>query len=234
MKRSIARALGLLLVPLLAFSAPGGGYAEPAPLSMTAHVWIHDFLAEAEARGMPLTESFWYEPGIHTGQHSYNITIAQTPDYSIGFSIFSEDGVAISSCSMRLASAMLRSDELVEAARALWAAVGCMIAASDPASVPADEAALRAALCEDLPAALLRGEEVDARFTLRGITYLLWAGEAPGAFLGESDIPFDGYLADFVVSVGVPDDWEPDDDSGPEDTDAAEPTETTMPQAAPD
>lgn len=174
---------------------------QPVTPAQTAQQWIRGFLGAADAQGLALAESLTYDPGMRTGQHSYQITIAEASGYDIGLAVFSEDGVAISMCSMRLTSALLRSDELVCAADTMWRAARAMIAASDPTAAQESLDAFCEALCYDLPAALLRGERVDVSDVWQGVRYSLWAGAVEDAYYGDSSDPFDGYIVDFVAQA---------------------------------
>ena len=173
---------------------------QPVTLPMTAQQWIRSFLGAASTQGLTLEDDFTYEPGMHTGQHSYSITIAEMPAYVIGMSVFSDDGVDITICSIRLTSAMLHSSELVQAGDTLWRAARAMIAASDPEAAQEDIGVLCEALCADLPAALIRGEEVDVSQVRQGLNYSLWAGLVADAFV----ISADGYIVDFMVQADMP------------------------------
>jgi len=182
---------------------PESDAGQPAGFPVTAQQWIQGFHIAADAQELALKDSFSYDPGILTGQHIYDITFAKTPSYVIGLSVLSDDGVAISSCSMRMASVMLRSDELVRANDALWRAARAMLAASDPEAKQEDIEELCGALSPDLPAALIRGERVDATRMLGNISCALWAGFEEDAFFGDSPDPSGGYIVDFVIWVGA-------------------------------
>lgn len=177
--------------------------AHPVAFQTTAQQWMRDFQTAAKAQGLTLPGSFSYEPGMYTGQHSYDITIAETDLYTIGMTLFSDDGVNITLCSMRFASALLRTNELVQANDLLWRAAWAMIVASDLEATPEDIQALLDALCPDLSAALIRGERVEASSAREGIRYSLWAGFEMEAFFDESMVPSDGYIVDFVAEPDV-------------------------------
>ena len=179
------------------------GVGQPTGFSVTAQQWILGFHIAAGAQDMTLENNFSYYPGTFTGQHIYDLTFAETSSYVIGLSVLSDDGVAITSCSMRMASAMLRSDELVEASDALWRAARMMIAASEPEAEQEDIEALCRALCPDLPTALIRGEQVEAVHMLGSITCTLSASFEENAFFGDSPEPVDGYIVDFVIQSGA-------------------------------
>ncbi|MCL2544710.1 MAG: hypothetical protein FWE77_02195 [Clostridia bacterium] len=199
MKKVFARALILLLILALPFPAVAG---EGAPLSMTAQEWTCGFLGAAQAMGLPLEEEeFVYERGA-TGQHGYTLTIAQAPDHAVSLGVFSEDGTAISICSLRLVSAVLGPDELAQAVSVFAHASRAMVMASDPDATADDADAVGPALYADLPAALLRGVRVDSTHTLRGVRYSLWMGFEPESFFGDAPVPSDGYVMDFTVRAG--------------------------------
>ena len=183
---------------------PESNAGQPAGFPVTAQQWIQGFYIAAGVQELVLENSFFYCPGMVTGQHIYDLTLAETPVYVIGLSVLSDDGVAISSCSMRMTSAMLRPGELVKANDALWRAARAMIAASEPEAGQADIEALCGALCPDLPAALIRGEQVEATHTLGSISCTLWAGFVEEAFFGDSPDPSDGYIVDFVIRADAP------------------------------
>jgi len=181
------------------------GAAQPAGFPVTAQQWIQGFHIAAAAQELTLENSFSHDSDMVTGQYWYDLTIAKTPAYVIGLLVLSEDDVAVSLCSMRMASAMLRPGELAEADDALWRAVRAMIAASEPQAKKEDIEELCAALCPDLPAALTRREQVEAVHTLGSISCTLWAGFVEDAYYtGDSPNPSDGYIVDFVIRADAP------------------------------
>lgn len=192
--------------PAKAEEAAPSEAAETASFPMTAQQWILSFQLAANVQGLSLGRGFSYEPGMYTGQHSYDIDLADTPAYFIGMSVFSDDGVEITICSMRLASAMLTSRELVQADDTLWRAIRAMITASDPEAAPDEIVAICEALCPDLPAVLMREATVDVSVTQKGLRYSLWAGFNEDAFYGDASTPSSGYIVDFVVEADVPED----------------------------
>ena len=204
MKKAFTRALILVLILALPLSAVASGAPEKvAPLSMTAQEWTRGFLDAAQAMGLPLEEQdFVYEQGAGTGQHSYTLTIAQTPDYVASLSVFSEDGTAISICALRLASAVLEPEEMARVVGLFASASRAMVMASDPHAVADDADAVGPAFYSDLPAALLRGVQVDSNYMLRGVHYSLWMGFEPESFFVDSSVLADGYIMDFVVRAG--------------------------------
>lgn len=170
--------------------------SQSAALPMTAQQWIRSFLSAADEQDLTLEEDFAYEPGMYTGQHSYSITIEETPAYFLSLSVFSEDGVDISACSMRMVSGItLSSDELARASDLLWRTVETMIAASDPETSQGENGILCESLYLDLPTLLMSMGQVDTSQVRNGIRYSLWAGPVAE----EDPLVYDGFIVDFVV-----------------------------------
>lgn len=173
--------------------------AHQTAFQMTAREWIQRFISAAEAYGMPL-DSFSYDPGVYKGQSCYSLTIEKSPNHILSLAVLSEDDVAISSCALRLASAELSSNDLVNAVGMLRDVARLMMVASDSNITLDDADNVNHALCPDLPAALLRHETVDNTCMLWGIRCALWAGFEEGAYFGSDSSPSDGYIVDFTVS----------------------------------
>ena len=184
--------------------APERGAGQPAGFPVTAQQWIQGFHIAAGAQDLALGGGFYYWPGLSTGQHLYELSLVETPEHMIMVQVASDDGVAISSCAMRMASAALGPDELTRANDTLWRAARAMIAASEPEAKQEDIEELCAALCPDLPAALIRGERVESIHWLGRISCSLWAGFVEEAFFGDSPGPVDGYIVDFLIQADAP------------------------------
>jgi hypothetical protein len=185
--------------------APDASDGQMRLFPVTAQQWIRGFYAAAGEQEPAWDCFFTYDPGLITGQHVYSLTLLQTDACLIGLSVFSEDGVAVSSCALRMVSGMLRSDELVRVNALLGQAARAMVAASEPEAGFDDIDELLYALCPDLPAALLREAPVECIHWLGKISCSLWAGVLEDAFFGSHSQPIRGYIADYVIRADAPD-----------------------------